>query len=58
MGYNFNKDICNKLGIGSLKVYAQGKNLGDLFSTVDFMDLDLGTTYYNRGFTFGIQVGF
>lgn len=58
LGYNFNKDICNKLGIGSLKVYAQGKNLGDLFSTVDFMDLDLGTTYYNRGFTFGIQVGF
>lgn len=58
LGYNFDKNICNKLGIGSLKVYAQGKNLGDLFSTVDFMDLDLGTTYYNRGFTFGIQVGF
>ena len=58
LGYNFNKNICNKLGIGSLKVYAQGKNLGDLFSTVDFMDLDLGTTYYNRGFTFGLQVGF
>lgn len=46
LGYNFNKNICNKLGIGSLKIYAQGKNLGDLFSTVDFMDLDLGTTYY------------
>lgn len=58
LGYNFNKNICNKLGIGSLKIYAQGKNLGDLFSTVDFMDLDLGTTYYNRGFTFGLQVGF
>ena len=58
LGYNFDKNICNKLGIVSLKVYAQGKNLGDLFSTVDFMDLDLGTTYYNRGFTFGIQVGF
>ena len=58
LGYNFNKNICNKLGIGSLKIYAQGKNLGDLFSTVDFMDLDLGTTYYNSGFTFGLQVGF
>lgn len=58
LGYNFNKNICDKLRIGSLKIYAQGKNLGDLFSTVDFMDLDLGTTYFNRGVTFGVQVGF
>lgn len=58
LGYNFGKELCKKLGIGSLKVYAQGRNLGNLFSKVDFMDLDLGTTYYNRGFTFGLQVGF
>ena len=58
LGYNIPKNICNKLGIGSLKVYAQGKNLGNLYSSVDFLDLDLGTTYYNRGVTFGLQVGF
>lgn len=58
LGYNLDKSICNKIGINSLKVYAQGKNLGNLYSSVDFLDLDLGTTYYNRGFTVGLQVGF
>ncbi len=58
LGYNFDKKLCKKMGIESLKVYAQGKNLGNLYSSVDFIDLDLGTTYYNRGFTFGLQVGF
>ena len=58
LGYNFDKKICEKIGIGSLKVYAQGKNLGCLYPSVDYLDLDLGTTYYNRGFTIGMQVGF
>lgn len=58
LGYNFNKKLCKSIGIESLKVYAQGKNLGDLYSSIDFLDLDLNTSYYNRGFTFGIQVGF
>lgn len=58
LGYNFDKRVCKSLGIGSLKLYAQGKNLGNIYSSVDYMDLDLGTTYYNRGYTFGIQVGF
>ena len=58
LGYNFGNKVCDALGISSLKVYAQGKNLGNLFSTIDFMDLDLGSTYYNSGVTFGVQVGF
>ena len=58
LGYNFSQKACQGLGISSLKVYAQGKNLGNLFSTVDFIDLDLGTTYYNRGVIFGVQIGF
>lgn len=58
LGYNFDQKLIRNLGISSLKVYAQAKNLGNLYSSVDFMDLDLGTTYYNRGFSFGLQVGF
>lgn len=59
LGYNFDKKLCKSIGLQSLKVYAQGKNLGDIYSSIDFLDLDLGTTsYYNRGFTFGVQVGF
>jgi hypothetical protein len=36
----------------------QGKNLGMLYSSVDFMDLDTGATFFNRGFTVGLQVEF
>ena len=58
IGYNFPSKVCDAIGISSLKIYAQGKNLGNVFSTVDFIDLDLGTTYYNRGVIFGVQIGF
>ena len=58
LGYNFSKNLCKKIGINSLKAYVHGKNLGNLYSSIDFLDLDLGSTYYNRGVTFGLQVGF
>lgn len=58
LGYNFNQKTLKKLGIASLKVYAQARNLGNVYSSVDFMDLDTNTTYYNRGYTFGVQIGF
>ncbi|MBE6288082.1 MAG: TonB-dependent receptor [Mediterranea massiliensis] len=58
LGYNFSKNLCKKMGIGSLKAYVQGKNLGNLYSSIDFLDLDLGTTFYNRGVTFGLSIGF
>ncbi len=58
LGYNLDKSVCNIIGINGAKVYIQGKNLGMLYSSVDFMDLDTGATFYNRGFTVGLQVEF
>ena len=58
LGYNFNRKLIEKLGLSNLKIYVQGKNLGMLYSSIDFMDLDTGATYYNRGITFGLQVDF
>ncbi len=58
LGYNFSPVLCKKIGISNLKIYGQARNLGCLYSSVDFQDLDLGTSYYNRGFTVGLQVGF
>ena len=60
LGYTFDRKLLEKIGIGltNAKVYVQGKNLGMLYSSVDFMDLDTGWTYYNRGFTIGLQVDF
>lgn len=58
LGYIFPAKLCNTLGISNLKVYGQLKNPGNLYSSVDYHDLDFGTSYYNRGFTLGLQIGF
>ena len=58
LGYRLDKATCNKLGIQGAKFYIQGRNLGMLYSSVDFMDLDTGATYFNRGFTVGLQLDF
>ena len=57
-GYNLDKEVCKTIGINGAKLYVQGKNLGMLYSSIDFMDLDTGWTYFNRGFTVGLQVEF
>ncbi len=58
LGYTFDRNMCDAIGIENLKVYVQGKNLGCIYSSIDFLDLDMGATYYNRGVTVGLQVGF
>jgi len=58
LGYSLDQKLCKSLNVSSLKIYAQAKNLGNIYSSVDFMDLDTGTTYYNRGFVLGLQIGF
>lgn len=58
MGYTFQKSIASKLGLQNLKVYAQVKNPGMLYSKIDWLDMDLGGSTWNRGFVFGVNVGF
>lgn len=58
LGYTFNRKLIEKWGLSNLKLYVQGKNLGMLYSSYKYMDLDTGRTYFNRGFTVGLQVGF
>jgi TonB-linked SusC/RagA family outer membrane protein len=58
LGYFLPSELCRPLGISSLKVFSQLRNPGCLFSSVDFIDLDFETSYYNRGITFGIEIGF
>lgn len=58
LGYHVPSNVCKTIGIGNLKVYAQAKNLGTLYSTVDWLDLDLGGSTFNRGFVFGVELGF
>lgn len=58
LGYNFEQDLVQKLGLSRLRVYMQAANPGMIFSKVKWVDLDTRTTYSNRGFTLGLNVQF
>lgn len=58
LGYTLPSKSCKVIGIESIKVYAQAKNLGMIYSSIDWIDLDLGTSIFNRGIVFGLEVGF
>lgn len=58
LGYPLPKSLLSKVKISSLKVYAQIQNAGMLWSRNNFRDSEYGTLYYNRGYVFGINVGF
>ncbi|MDR3118510.1 MAG: TonB-dependent receptor [Mediterranea sp.] len=58
LGYFLPAKLCRPLGISSLKMYGQLRNPGSLYSSIDFIDLDFNTSYYNRGITLGIEIGF
>jgi TonB-dependent starch-binding outer membrane protein SusC len=58
LGYFVPKETCKHLGIQNLKMYVQVKNPGTLYSTVDWIDLDLGGSTFNRGLVFGLEIGF
>lgn len=58
LGYYLPKKYTERLNIQSLKIFAQAKNLGMIYSAIDFTDMDTGSSYFNRGFTFGVDVSF
>ena len=58
LGYNIPRDICSKVGIGNVKVYGQAINPFSLHQSIDWYDLDVKSTQYNRSFVFGLNVGF
>lgn len=58
LGYTFPNKLIKSTGLSNLKVYAQCKNPGMIFSNIDFMDMDTNTNTYNSGFTFGLNVSF
>ena len=58
LGYNFPVSITEKLKLSHLKVYIQGKNPGMLFSGINWIDPDLGTSSWNRGLSMGLDIQF
>lgn len=61
LGYTFPQSLIKKWNLSNLKVFVQAKNPGQIFSTIDFLELDASQSYtstWNRGFTVGLNVGF
>lgn len=58
LGYNFPKDLASKIGVANFKLYAQAISPGSLYQSVDWYDFDVNSTYYNRSFVMGLEVGF
>jgi hypothetical protein len=58
LGYILPRNIIRKAGISNLKVYVQANNPFTIYSSVKFIDLDLGGATYNQGWTFGLDLTF
>lgn len=55
LGYTFPKTITDKLKINGLRIYVQALNPGMIWSNIDWLDLDVNASNFNRGFTTGIN---
>ncbi len=58
LGYRLPNSLLSKVNISSLKVFAQIQNAGMLWSENNFRDSEFNSLYFNRGYVFGINVGF
>jgi hypothetical protein len=58
LGYKLPTSLLGKVKINSLRVFAQVQNAGMLWSNNNFRDSEYNTLYFNRGYVFGINVGF
>lgn len=58
LGYFLPNTLVKKLNVSRIKVYAQAANPALLYSKISWINPDLGTSFYNKGLTFGVNVGF
>lgn len=58
LGYTLPRKLARKAGFENVNVYAQARNLCDIYSSIDDYDLDLNRTYFDRGFTMGVKIDF
>jgi TonB-linked SusC/RagA family outer membrane protein len=58
LGYTLGSNTLGKLGVSNLKAYVQVANPGMLFSKIKYLDMDVVSPTWNRGFTFGINASF
>ncbi len=58
LGYNFSSGFAKSIGLSNIRFYVQAQNPGMIFSDVDWVDLDVNSPSWNRGFTTGLNIDF
>ena len=58
LGYNLPDKISKSIGLSHSRIYVQALNPGMIFNKVEWIDLDLRSSAWNKGFTMGINVDF
>lgn len=57
-GYHLPQNFVKSLGLSNIKVTAQLKNPFSIYQGTSWMDSDLGSGTFQKGFVFGVNVGF
>ena len=57
-GYILPQKFVKSLGLNNIKITGQLKNPFSIYQGTSWMDSDLGSGTYNKGFVFGVNVGF
>lgn len=58
LGYNIPDKISKSIGLSHSRIYLQAQNPGMIFSNVDWLDMDLQNSAWNKGLTMGINLDF
>lgn len=58
LGYTLPRNFTDRIKLANLRIYAQAMNPGLLYSKVDWIDPDTGSSIFNRGVVFGLNIGF
>jgi TonB-linked SusC/RagA family outer membrane protein len=58
LAYNFPASLISQWGMQRLRLYLQAADLGMIYSRIDWINMDVQSSYWNRGFTAGINVTF
>jgi|GEM_PF-5656761 len=58
LAYNIPYKIITRWKMQNFKIYAQVANAGMLFTRIKFINMDVRSSWWNRGYTIGINVTF
>jgi TonB-linked SusC/RagA family outer membrane protein len=58
LAYNFPPDVISGWGMSNFRIYLQAADAGMIYSKIKWINMDVQSSYWNRGFTAGINVTF